>query len=122
MVDLDREKNILRAALHSVRGSWKSLLITDLFYKGLAFIVLSPLLSLLYRGLISFSGNAVLSDLDIALFLAGPVGWLAAVLVGAVGLGIIALEQASLLAILAAYAVGRSVTTLGAILFEWLVG
>jgi glycerophosphoryl diester phosphodiesterase len=117
MVDLDREKNILRATLHSVRASWKSLLITDLFYKGLAFIVLSPLLSILYRGLISLSGNAVLSDLDIALFLAGPGGLLAAVLVGAVGLSIIALEQASLLAILAAYAVGRPVTTLGAILF-----
>jgi glycerophosphoryl diester phosphodiesterase len=115
-IDLVQEKNILRASLHSARGCWKRLFVTDLLYKGLAFVLLSPLLSILYRGLISLSGNAVLSDLDIAFFLSGPGGWLCAVVAGAVWLAVMALEQASLLAILAGHEVGRRVTTLSAIL------
>lgn len=91
----------------SLSGCWKKLIVADLLYKLLALVVLTPIFSLLLSSLLSLSGNSVLSDIDIAYFLAGPFGWFCAILLGAVWLGIIALEQSSLLAILAASAKGK---------------
>ena len=88
-------------------GCWRRLVITDLIYKLLAFVVLTPLFSLLFRGLLWIAGKGVLSDIDIALFFAGPFGWLSAILLGAVWLSILAIEQASLLSILAAQRLGE---------------
>ena len=86
---------------HDLRTSWKSLALTDISYKIIAFIVLTPLVGLLLRTLLAASGQAVLADQDILFFFLGPVGWVCFVAVGAVWLGIVALEQSALLAILA---------------------
>jgi glycerophosphoryl diester phosphodiesterase len=87
--------------LRDFRCCWKQLLVTDLVYKVLAFILLTPILGVLFRGLIALSGNAILTDLDILLFFLGPAGWACLVAVGALWLGITAVELAALMAILA---------------------
>jgi glycerophosphoryl diester phosphodiesterase len=84
------------------RGALVRLLLTDLVYKLLLFILITPLFTVLIRTLLWLGGQRVLSDVDIAYFFAGPFGWFCAILIGAVWLAIVALEQASLLAILAA--------------------
>ena len=66
----------LQQALASFRGCWKILALTDAVYKVLALVVLTPLLGMLIRVLISLSGDDVLSDTDILFFLLGPSGWI----------------------------------------------
>ncbi|PQO31043.1 hypothetical protein C5Y96_11835 [Blastopirellula marina] len=107
----------LSAAWQAFSSCWKTLVATDLLYKILAFIVLTPLLGSLFRFLLATLGDDVLSDIDIALFFLGPAGWLCLIVVGSLWLGIVFLEQTSLLGILAAKQVGRTVTPIGALRF-----
>jgi len=96
---------------------WKEMIFTDVGYKLLAFIVLTPLFSILFRGLLFMGGSDVLSDVDIAMFFASPYGCFCIMVLGAVWLGIVALEQSSMLAILVATSVGKRLGALDAILF-----
>ena len=109
----------------SIRGAmardfgtcWKQLVLTDLLFKALAFVVLTPLVGLLLQAALSVSGNAVLADQDILLFLLGPAGWISFILVGAAAVSTIALEQAALLGILAAAKDRRAMDVVGALRF-----
>lgn len=85
--------------MSGLRSSWRPLALTAVAFKLLAFVVLTPLLGIMFRASIAMSGSAVLSDVDILFFLLGPAGWVCAVVVGGSWLGIVALEQAALLAI-----------------------
>lgn len=98
-------------------SSGRTLVATDLLYKLLAFIVLTPLLGSLFRVLLAAFGDDVLSDVDIALFFLGPAGWFCLLVVGTLWLGIVIVEQTSLLGVLAARAVGGKLTPLGALQF-----
>lgn len=107
----------IRTIARTISSSWQSLVLADILYKLLAFILLTPLFVTLFRCLLTLSGNSVLSDVDIAMFFAGPFGWLCAIVLGAVWLGIIAFEQATLLAIMAANASGSRIDVLSALRF-----
>ncbi|MFN3150615.1 glycerophosphodiester phosphodiesterase family protein [Bremerella sp.] len=107
----------LTAVSQALFACWKTLVATDLLYKLLAFILLTPLLGSLFRFLLATFGDEVLSDAEIALFFLGPAGWLCLIVVGSLWLGIVFLEQTSLLGILAAKHVGRTVTPIGALRF-----
>ena len=116
MISNPGTKNSLLGSIATTSsGCWKSMIVTDLAYKLLAMVVLTPLLTILLQGLLMVRGNPVLSDVDIAWFFIGPLGWLCAIVIGAVWLGILALEQASLLAILAAHSQGKQLSALGAL-------
>ncbi len=84
-----------------VRGSWKQLFLTDVVYKVIAFVLLTPLVSVLFRLMLSASGNTVLTDQDILFFFAAPLGWLCLIAIGGLWIGIVAVELAALMAILA---------------------
>ncbi|MGB0597964.1 MAG: glycerophosphodiester phosphodiesterase family protein [Rubripirellula sp.] len=107
----------LRATIVEFRSCWKQLLLTDVIYKLIAFTLLTPLLGTLFRVLVSLSGDDVLSDTDIAYFFLQPVGWICLILAGAVWLGVVALEQASLLGILCARDDEKRLSILGALSF-----
>ncbi len=92
-------------------------MLTDIIYKILAFVVLTPLLGILFRILISLSGDAVLSDTDILFFFLRPAGWACLIVAGALWLAIIALEQASLIGILGADADGQCLGVIGSLRF-----
>ena len=98
--DLSNTRSLVGSTVRDVRASWKSLALTDIAYKIITFIVLTPLVGVLFRALIAASGSAVLSDQDLLFFFLGPVGWFCFVAVGALWLGIAALEQASLMGII----------------------
>ena len=103
--------------VRSLTASWRTLVAADLLYKLVAFVLLTPLFVALFRCLLMFAGQSVLSDVDIAMFFAGPFGWFCAIVLGAVWLAIVALEQASLLAILAAHAQGQKMGAIGSLHF-----
>ncbi|MCR9119893.1 MAG: hypothetical protein NXI22_23400, partial [bacterium] len=100
----------VRAIASSLSACWRTLVAADLLYKLLSFVLLTPLLAALFRIALMLAGHSVLSDVDIAMFFAGPVGWICAIVLGAGWLAIFALEQASLLSIIAANANGQKMT------------
>jgi glycerophosphoryl diester phosphodiesterase len=95
-------RTLLQAVWRDFRANWQPLALTDIAYKVLAFVALTPLVSILFRGLLATAGNAVLSDLDIVFFLMRPQGLLVFIVVAALWLGLVALQQASLLGLLGA--------------------
>jgi glycerophosphoryl diester phosphodiesterase len=114
---LNDHRSLLATGAADLRTTWKALALTDIAYKIIALIVLTPLVGILFRTLLAMSGRSVLADQDILHFFLGPVGWVCFVLVGALWLGIVAIEQAALMGILAAAAAAKRVTVLGALRF-----
>src|SRR6476620_3899116 len=110
-------RSLLTAIAGDLRQSWKVLFQTDVTYKLIAFVVLTPVIGILFRGLIAASGNSILTDQDILLFFLGPIGWVCMVAIGARWLAIIALEQAALLGILAAATQQRQMGVVPALKF-----
>jgi glycerophosphoryl diester phosphodiesterase len=110
-------RSLLDNAAGDVRCSWKELALTDLAYKLVALIVLTPLVGILFRVLVAVSGRSVLADQDILFFFLGPVGWICFVVVGALWLGIVALEQAALMGIVCATSGRKRMGVWGALRF-----
>ena len=107
----------LRELVQAIRPCLRELVWTNLIYKFIAFCLLGPLLGLVIQSLLWLSGQSVIADLEIAAFLLGPLGWFSAIVLGACWLGISALEQVSLLAILAADKRGRRIRVRSALRF-----
>ncbi len=104
--------------VRNFRACWKELVLTDIVFKAIAFAVLTPLVGLLFQTALAVSGSGVLSDQNILFFFLGPAGWVSFIVVGAVGLAIIALEQSALLGILAASQQRRRMGIVGALRFS----
>jgi glycerophosphoryl diester phosphodiesterase len=90
---------MIRAVTQSVKSSWKALVLTDILFKAIAFILLTPLVSLVFRGFLAVSGRTVLADVDIANFLLHPIGWATLIVVGGASVGLLAIEQSALMTI-----------------------
>ena len=99
MIAWSEISTLLLSAFRDFGRLWGRFLLTDLFYKVLAFVVLTPIAGLILNLFIATSGNAVLADQEILYFLLRPVGLIGLTIMGAVTLGIVALEQACLMAI-----------------------
>jgi len=92
-----QEDSRIARILRDLRATWPQLVITDLLYKTLAFVILTPLTAVLVRMVVSMSGRTVLADEDLLFFFLRPVGWLSLILLGGITLAIIVLEQAALM-------------------------
>ena len=93
-------KTIIASSITALRQGWWQLLLADVFFKLLTFVVLVPLVVGLLHGLLWLSGRGTLTDTDVLFFLLSPGGAVGMCLVGAVWLSITALEQATLLTLL----------------------
>jgi len=92
-------RRVAADALTTFVRNWKRLFLADLVYKILAFVVLTPLVSALFRFLVETSGKTVLADQEILLFLVKPAGWFCLMTVGVLWIAITFAELAALLAI-----------------------
>ncbi|MCU0990163.1 MAG: hypothetical protein MUE63_11425, partial [Xanthomonadales bacterium] len=99
----------MRSTVSSVRACWRTLALTDVTAKIVAFVLLTPMVAILFRVLLAMSGRTVLADQDILLFFVRPAGGLLAILFGGLLLGIVALEQSALMAVLYANQAGRPI-------------
>jgi glycerophosphoryl diester phosphodiesterase len=87
-------------AARDFRVSWRSLALTDLAYKLLAFAILSPATALLVRWLMMRTHAAALTDADILLFFVNtPRGLVALFIGGALFITVTILEVACLMGI-----------------------
>ena len=87
--------------VRNFRCHWKQLFLTDIAYMFFAYILLTPLVAILFHFFLAISDSEILADQDILFFFLSPVGWVCLIVVGALRLGIVALELAALMAILA---------------------
>ena len=88
---------VLNHIARDFRRCWKQLALTDIIYKIVAFALLTPLVGILFRVSLALSGETLLTDRDILLFILGPTGWLCCIMAGVLWLVIMALEQAALM-------------------------
>ena len=114
---MDSPRGVLRVAWSQFRSCWPELALTDAAWKLIAFVLLAPMASVLFRVLLAISGKSVLADQDILLFALHPVGLASAVVVGGALLAIIALEQSALLAVLYGRETGCRVDAVAALRF-----
>jgi len=82
-----------------LRATWPQLATTDILYKILAFVILTPLTAALVRVVVSMSGQTVLADEDLLFFFLRPLGWVSLIFIGGITLAIIGLEQAAMMSI-----------------------
>ena len=94
-----RAMKVFIGAVGDFLRAWQRLLAADAVYKIIAFVLLTPLVGLVLKFFISTRDSAVLADQDILFFVLSPVGLATLVVVGAVSLAILTLEQACLMAI-----------------------
>ncbi len=94
---------MLREMFKEIAGNLRvcamTLIVSDLLFKAMTLLILTPLVSLLFRLFVVASGRTVLADADIARFLLHPLGWLTFVLVGGAVVCIFVLEQAVLMTV-----------------------
>jgi glycerophosphoryl diester phosphodiesterase len=112
-----RAVNVFGTAVGDFLRAWPRLLATDVVYKIIAFVLLTPLVSLTLKLFMASKGATVLADQDILFFVLSPVGLAALVVMVAVSLAILALEQACLMAIGFAETRGLHVRTTDALWF-----
>ena len=93
---------VLNHITRDFQRCWKQLALTDVIYKIIAFVLLTPLVGILFRVSLALSRETLLTDRDILFFFLGPVGWLCCITAGGLWLGIVALEQAALMAVIPA--------------------
>jgi len=93
---------ILGVAITALRRVWRQLLLADILFKAISFVVLVPLTIGFLHGILWLTGRGTLTDTDVLFFLLTPGGAVGMCLVGAVWLSITALEQATLLTLLVA--------------------
>jgi len=104
------QRQLLTDMMHDFRLAWKSLILTDIVYKAIAFTVLTPLVGVLLRMALAASGRNILADQDILRFLLGPVGWLVFIIVNSAIIAVVALEQAALMIVTAGAAQEKQVS------------
>ena len=90
---------MLKTIWQTLRALWRPLLATDLLFKAIAVVLLTPMVSFLFRGFLAFSGRTVLADTDIIHFLLAPIGWLTMIVVGGASIGVLVLEQSALMTV-----------------------
>ncbi len=94
-------QELLGASGSRLRRCWKRLFLTGICYQLISFILLTPLVSILFRIFVVASGKTLLADQDILFFFIAPLGWVCLLTVGALWLGIVALQLAAMMAIVA---------------------
>ena len=104
-------QGIVIGAIQDFRASWRVLAQTDLIYKLISFALLTPGTLLLLQWAMSRAGTLAVADVEIAtFFLTTRQGAAALIVVGAILIGITALEMTCLMAIGLAAAQGRHLT------------
>ncbi len=77
--------------------TWREVFLVHLVFTAFGFMLFSPLLGLIGRLLLSLSGRPALYDQDLAYFLLSPVGILSLILMAALLVVILVVEQAALM-------------------------
>lgn len=92
--------NTAKETIHVLRRHFLPIFLTSLFYRLIAFTILTPLVSGYAALFFAGSGRLVIANEEIAEFFLQPIGFCAILAIAACSLTMIALEQACLMALL----------------------
>lgn len=112
-----RENLMLARVLGNLSHCLGRLLVADLVFKAIAFVLLTPLVSLLFRAFIALSGRTVIADTDILMFFIHPTGALAGAVMGSLLVTIAAFELAHLMTVAIAAEKATPVTVRSSLIF-----
>ena len=90
---------LFATAWQDFRAAWSKLLAVHLVHQLAAFALLTPLVGMALVAFVSLSGDTVVTDQDILLFVLSPVGIVALIVVAATSIAVVAVEQAALMTI-----------------------
>jgi glycerophosphoryl diester phosphodiesterase len=96
---LEPARDTWSRAIHRLLAAWRPTLATHLAFATIAVILLAPLAGVVGRLALALSGNEAVADQDIARFLLSPIGLGGLVLVAALTVLVLLLEQASQMAL-----------------------
>jgi glycerophosphoryl diester phosphodiesterase len=114
----EKIRSVVTDAVRDLSASWRSLAITDIAYKAVAFALLTPGTVLLLRWMASRTGTRVIADADLAkFFVTTRVGVLILIFGAAILMAITALEAACLMATGLAGAKGTRLNAVSALTF-----
>lgn len=99
MTAVKDKSGTLRGVLDALRRSAWPLILTGLFYRLIALTLLTPLVSGLTAMLIAVSGQGTIVNERVASFFLEPIGFFTLIVLAAVSLTLVALEQACLMMI-----------------------
>ena len=114
---LEKTKSIWREVLGILRHSMVKFFIIHLMYMALGLILFAPLIGIIGKFLLSLSGEAVLSDMDIAMFILSPAGVAASIILSGLLITILIFEQASMMAVSATKLHGQNMGVIAALRF-----
>ena len=108
---------IWKEAVGILRKSIVPIIAIHLAYIALSVVLFTPLTGIIGQFLLNFSGQSMLSDLDIAYFFLTPPGVVALILFASLTITIFIFEQASLMALCCAILQGQNISFLSLLLF-----
>jgi glycerophosphoryl diester phosphodiesterase len=112
-----RIQAIWKETLNVLRKAIRPIFAIHIAYIALGVVFFAPMTGILGQFLLNFSGQSVLSDLDIAYFFLTPPGMLALILFASLLLTILVFEQASLMAVCYAAMQGQQMNVIAALFF-----
>lgn len=112
-----KARNNVQAMWGYMRANWRNALASHVLGTLIAYVLLTPLASLLLNVAVSRSGSAALSDQEILFFVLSPFGLASMVLLAAIAITIIVFKHAALMTIIEASSRGQQISTLQALSF-----
>ncbi len=107
MIKATAQSSVLREAKQAFKtlreGSWKDLFVIYIAFSLVSALLLAPMVGITIQAIVSLSGQAALSDTEIATFLLSPIGAIAGIIIATLGLTIAFLTYAALLVASHAY-------------------
>ncbi len=116
---IENKENICKEVLSVLKPSMLKLFAIHLIYIALGLVLFAPLMGMVGQFLLSLSGEAVLSDMDIAMFMLSPSGMVALIVLSGLLITILIFEQASMMAIAATRVRGENISVISALHFTF---
>ena len=114
---IEKTESIWKELLSVLRHSMVKFFTIHLMYMALGLALFAPLVGIVGKFLLSLSGEAVLSDMDIAMFMLSPAGIVALILFAGLLITILIFEQASMMVLSATRMHGQNMSVLAALHF-----
>ena len=115
----EQKEGIWKEVLGVLRQSMVKLFTIHLIYMALGLTLFAPLVGIVGKFLLSLSGEAVLSDMDIAMFMLSPAGITALIVFAGLLITILIFEKASMMAVSATRLHGQNMAVLAALHFTF---
>lgn len=116
---IEKKESVWKEVLGILRQSMVKLFTIHLMYMALGLVLFAPLAGIVGKFLLSLSGEAVLSDMDIAMFMLSPAGIVALIVFFGLLITILIFEKASMMVLSATRMHGQNMGVVTALHFTF---